>query len=239
MSLTRTKLVCVAALIFALGVPVADARVFLSGGGAPLADVSEEAGLKLIYQTEYKINGADAALEVYGGELDLQVVTARMQRGFQARQLNASIPVSSTGAMGVVSTKTELTRMIFMSPAPGKTLVYAVRQDWNAVSRFNAAAARGESPNVTLPNIPHYPGGRLIYHVEDQRTKTLLAVYRVSGSPEVAKSFYAQSLPENGWQSVGGTGMYRRGALTCMVSALANEQSGELTVTLLVRETNL
>jgi len=224
----------------------ANARVFLSGEAAPLAEVSEAIGLKQVYRTEYKINGSDAVLEIYGGDLPPGVAANRLESGLRARQLNAAIPGSDDGAMGILTTKDELTRMVVSPAGPGKTMIFAVRQRWEDVARFNATTAGGQAPDITLPGVPLYPGGRLVYHMEDQKTRTTIAVYRAAGTPENARQFYAQSLPSNGWEPMGGRDggrsapvMYRRGALNCTVSAQTDEKTGELTVTLLIRRSSL
>ena len=226
--------------------PVANARVFLGGSGAPLAEVSEEIGLKQMYRTEYKINGSDAVLEVYGGDLPPAVVASRLEAGLRSRQFNAAIPGSDNGAVGVLTSKDELTRMIVTTAGSDKTLVFAVRQRWEDVARFNAAAASGQAPDAALPDIPAFPGGRLVYRIEDQKTKTTVAVYRAGGTPENARQFYARSLPPNGWEPMGARddgrhtpSMFRRGALNCMVSAQTDEKTGELIVTLLIRRSSL
>ena len=223
-----------------------NARVFLGGGGAPLAEVSEEIGLKQMYRTEYKINGSDAVLEVYGGDLPPAVAASRLEAGLRARQFNASIPGSDNGAMGVLASKEELTRMVITTAGSGKTMIFAVRQKWEDVARFNATTANGQVPDPSLPNLPPFPGGRLVYHIEDQKTRTTVAVYRGGGTPENARQFYAQSLPSNGWEPMGGRAgghsapvMYRRGASNCMVSAQTDEKTGELIVTLLIRRSSL
>ena len=224
----------------------ANARVFLGGGGAPLAEVAEEIGLKQMYRTEYKINGSDAVLEVYGGELPPAIVANRLEAGLRARQFNVAIPGGDNGAVGLLTSKEELTRMIVTTAGSDKTMVFAVRQKWDDVARFNASAAGGQMPDAALPNVPPFPGGRLVYHIEDQKTKTSVAVYRAAGTPENALQFYAQSLPSNGWEPMGGRDggrraplMYRRGALNCMVSAQTDEKTGELVVTLLIRRSSL
>jgi hypothetical protein len=224
----------------------ANARVFLRGEGAPLAEVSEAIGLKQVYRTEYKINGSDAVLEVYGGELPPAVAASRLENALRARQFNVTIPGSDDGAVGVLTSKEELTRMIVTSAGAGRTMVFAVRQKWDDVARFNATAASGQAPDASLPGVPPFPGGRLVYHMEDQKTKTTIAVYRAGGTPETARQFYAQSLPSNGWEPMGNREggrnapvMYRRGALNCMVSAQTDDKTGELTVTLLIRRSSL
>lgn len=224
----------------------ASARVFLSGEAAPLAEVSEAIGLKQVYRTEYKINGSDAVLEIYGGDLPVSVVANRLEGGLRARRFNVAIPGSDEGAMGMLITGDELTRMVISPAGLARTMVFAVRQRWEDVKYFNATAASGQSPDVRLPNIPPLPGGRLVYHMEDQKTKTTVAVYRAAGTPEVARQFYAQSLPSNGWEPMGvrdggrsAPGMYRRGELNCTVSAQSDEKTGELIVTLLIRRSSL
>jgi len=224
----------------------ANARVFLSGDASPLAEVSEAIGLKQVYRTEYKINGSDAVLEVYGGDLPPGVAANRLEAGLRARQFNVAIPGNDNGAVGVLTSKEELTRMIVSPAGQGKTMVFAVRQRWEDVARFNATTASGQAPDPVMSSIPPFPGGRLVYHIEDQKTKTTIAVYRAVGTPENARRFYAQSLPSNGWEPMGGRDggrsapvMYRRGALNCMMSAQTDEKTGELTVTLLIRRSSL
>jgi hypothetical protein len=222
--------------------PGVNARVFLGGSGAPLAEVSEQIGLKQMYRTEYKINGSDAVLEVYGGDLPPAVAANRLEAGLRARQFNANIPGGDTGSAGVLTSSEELTRMMITTAGSGKTLVFAVRQRWEDVARFNAAATSGQAPDVPLPGIPPLPGGRLVYHMEDQKTRTTIAVYRSGGTPENARQFYAQSLPANGWEPMGGRGvpvMFRRGALNCTVGTQTDGKTGELTVTLLIRRSSL
>ena len=234
-----------AVLAIVMLAPVAHARVFMGSGSTPLAEVSEEIGLKQMYRTEYKINGSDAVLEVYGGNMSPAVAASRLEAGLRARQYNATIPGSDNGAMGVLTSKDELTRMMVTPTREGKTLLFAVRQRWEDVSRF-MAAANGRVPDPALPNIPSIPGGRLIYHIEDQKTRTTIAMYRAGSSPEDARQFYARSLPPEGWEPMGvGVGarsipsMFRRGPLTCMVSARADEKTGEVIVTLLIRRSSL
>lgn len=224
----------------------ASARVFLSGEGAPLAEVSEAIGLKQVYRTEYKINGSDVVLEVYGGDLPVSVVASRLEGGLRARQFNVTIPGNDDGAMGMLITGDELTRMVISPAGMARTMVFAVRQRWEDVKRFNATAASGQSPDVKLPDIPSFPGGRLVYHMEDQKTKTTIAVYRAAGTPETARQFYAQSLPSNGWESMGVRDsargvpvMYRRDGLNCTVNAQSDEKTGELIITLLIRRSSL
>lgn len=224
----------------------ASARVFLSGNASPVADVSEAIGLKQVYRTEYKINGSDAVLEVYTGDLPPSVAASRLESGLRARQFNVTIPGNDNGAMGVLASKEELTRMIVSPAGQGKTMVFAVRQKWEDVARFNATTASGHAPDPVMSSIPPFPGGRLVYHIEDQKTKTTIAVYRAVGTPENARRFYTQSLPSNGWEPMGGRDggrsaplMYRRGALNCMMSAQTDEKTGELTVTLLIRRSSL
>ena len=220
---------------------VGDARVFLGGSGAPLAEVSKEIGLKPVYQTEYKINGGDAALEVYAGDLDPAVAASRLQSGLRARQLNASVSAGERGAMGVVTTQDELTRMVLVPTGPGKVIVYAVRQSWDAVKQFRAAAATGQAPDAKLPYIMPYPGSRLIYHVEDQKTKSTFAVFLADGVPQTVRDYFAQALPQNGWEVMGApsSAMFRRGPLNCFISVQRKESTAELTITVMVRHSSL
>ncbi|MFA5190195.1 MAG: hypothetical protein WC740_05690 [Verrucomicrobiia bacterium] len=246
MNRLRQRICFPAALTVAMLVADASARVFLSGEAAPLAEVSEAIGLKQVYRTEYKINGSDAVLEIYGGDLPAGVAANRLESGLRARQLNAAISGGDDGAMGILTTRDELTRMVVSPAGPGKAMVFAVRQRWEDVARFNATTAAGQAPDALLPNIPPFPGGRLVYHMEDQKTKTTIVVYRAGGTPETACQFYAQSLPSNGWEPMGGRAggrsapvMFRRGTLNCTVSAQTDGKTGEVTVTLLIRRSSL
>lgn len=234
----RYTLLISAGLSLFFWMPGAGARVFLSGGGAPLANAAQEAGFKPVYQTEYAINGVPTMLEVYAAEMPVHAAARALEQSLRARRLNASIPVSDSGAAGVLSTKQELTRLTFMQAGPAKTLVYAVRQTAEDAARLRAAGAAAGAANAALPDIPAYPGARLVYHVEDRKTKTALAVYRSNGTPEIVRDFYARSLPENGWQSMHGL-MYRRGPMNCMISVQTTQQAGDLTITVLVRHSAL
>lgn len=233
-------LLFLAGLAFALCGPYAAARVFLSGGDSPLAAASEEAGFKQVYKTEYKINGADAALEVYAADVPAAFAAQRLQDALRARQINATVSATEAGGSGVLTTKQELTRMLLHAVGRSKTMLYAVRQDPEDAARYAAARASGEVIDAKLPGIPPYPGARLVHHVEDKKTKTILAVYKGSGEPSPVQDFYAQNLPANGWQPVFPRGpMYRRGAMNCMISVTPGQQLGELTITVLVRHSSL
>jgi hypothetical protein len=194
-----------------------------------------------VYQTEYKINGQDAVLEVYAGDLDPAVAASRLQSGLRARQLNASVSAGERGAMGILTTQNELTRMVLLPAGPGKVIVYAVRQSWDAVNQFRAAAAAGQAPDAKLPHIMPYPGSRLIYHVEDQKTKSTFAVFRAEGGAQAVRDYFAQALPSNGWEAMGlpSSGMFRRGRLNCFVCVQRNESTAELTITIMVRQSSL
>ncbi|MBI5394745.1 MAG: hypothetical protein HZA91_05540 [Verrucomicrobia bacterium] len=233
-------LLLLAGLAFTMGGPYAAARVFLSGGDSPLAAASEEAGFKQVYKTEYKINGADAALEVYAADLPAAVAAQRLQDALRGRQINATVTATEAGGSGVLATKDELTRMLLQAAKPGRTMLYAVRQSTEDAAKYAAARAGGEVIDAKLPGIPAYPGARLVHHVEDKKTKTLLAVYKGSGEPSLVRDYFAQSLPPNGWQPVfPGGPMYRRGPMNCMISVTPSQQLGELTITVLVRHSSL
>jgi len=233
-------LLFLAGLAFAVSGPYAAARVFLSSGDSPLAAASEEAGFKQVYKTEYKINGADAALEVYAADLPAAVAAERLQGALRSRQINATVAATEAGGSGVLATKEELTRMLLQAAAPGKTMLYAVRQSTDDAAKYAAARAAGEIVDAKMPGIPPYPGARLVHHVEDKKTKTLLAVYKSSGEPSLVSEYFAQNMPANGWQPVfPGGPMYRNGPMNCMISVTPSRQLGELTITVLVRRSSL
>ncbi len=237
---TPTLLLLLAGLAFAMSGPYAAGRVFLLGGDSPLAATSEEAGFKQVYKTEYKINGADAALEVYAADLPAPVAAQRLQTALRNRQIKATVSATNAGGSGALSTKDELTRMVLQAAGSGKTMLYAVRQSPDAAAKHAAARASGETIDAQLPGIPPYPGARLVHHVEDKKTKTILAVYKSSGVLASVREFFAQNLPSNGWQPVfPGGPMYRRGPMNCMISVTPSQQLGELTITVLVRHSSL
>ncbi|MCX7824067.1 MAG: hypothetical protein N2689_00725 [Verrucomicrobiae bacterium] len=229
-----------AGLALAMAEPYAAARVFLSGGDSPLAAASQEAGFKQVYKTEYKINGANAALEVYAAELPAAVAARRLQDALRGRQINATVVATAAGGSGVLTTREELTRMLLQPAGQDKTMLYAVRQSAEDAAKYAAARASGEIVDAKLPGIPPYPGARLVHHVEDKKTKTILAVYKGSGESSLVQDFYAQNLPANGWQPVFPRApMYQRGTMNCMISVTPGLQLGELTITVMVRHSSL
>jgi hypothetical protein len=218
------------------------ADVFLRGPGLP--DAWARAGLSQIHKASMEVNGESMTLEVFAANGDLGRVAAVFADAVKEKNPRAWFCLRPTTAFGFSQQDNRLTHYLFVQIERGQTLLYTLHQ---AYPPKQSPAAAGVLP----PDFPVYPGAQPTMAISHQETHTRFASYAAGATTAVVQSYYQQALTERGWKEMAmatvvehspqgvSQQMYRKGNSVCVIGCECVPMSGEVTITVLMKDSTL
>lgn len=187
-----------AAISFALAcllfcVPQADSRVFKSKGrSASAAGKVEAIGGTRAYQSRVTVNGVGGDLTVFGFDVSMQEVAARMKNTFGTNFLQQTGDQLATAA---IADGNHPIHLLVSQMDSSRTIVFFMRLD-------QAPDPSSDAP-WAVSALPLIPGGSTVFSFENADTRTRLSIAKTSDTAAAAKAYCDDHLRSKGWEPLG------------------------------------